>query len=132
MVACCGLIDRSPDRSHRHEAGSNTQGHGGRRDTVFEMPGKGPTAEDRGVAIVVALSGSAKGRTLAELASELARLHPRNNTFPGEVLLELAADALEEGGVSAKTPSTTRTSERPTSRNASFMAGPITTEPLRP
>jgi hypothetical protein len=27
--------------------------------------------------------------------SELAPLHPRNDTFPGEVFLQLAADALQ-------------------------------------
>jgi hypothetical protein len=28
----------------------------------------------------------------------LAPLHRKNNTFPGEVLLELAADAIEQAG----------------------------------
>jgi hypothetical protein len=30
-----------------------------------------------------------------ELVSELALLHPPDNTFPGEVFLRLAADALD-------------------------------------
>jgi hypothetical protein len=39
-----------------------------------------------------------------ELASELAPLHPRNNTFPGNVLLRLAADALQWCGGSRANP----------------------------
>jgi hypothetical protein len=31
-----------------------------------------------------------------ELAERLAPLHPKNDTLPGEVVLELAADAIEE------------------------------------
>lgn len=56
---------------------------------------KGPTAEDRATAIRVALSGIAGGLDLGDIAARLAPLHPKNNTFPGEVLLELAADAIE-------------------------------------
>jgi hypothetical protein len=35
---------------------------------------------------------------LGELAELLEPLHPKNSTFPGEVLLELPADAIEEAG----------------------------------
>jgi ABC transporter len=35
------------------------------------------------------------GNELVELVSELALLHPRNDTFPGEVFLHVAADALD-------------------------------------
>jgi hypothetical protein len=38
------------------------------------------------------------------LAGELAPLHPRDNTFPGEVLLQVAADALEWCGASRADP----------------------------
>lgn len=31
-------------------------------------------------------------------------MHPRNDTFPAEVLLELAAEALEESGASPAEP----------------------------
>jgi hypothetical protein len=41
------------------------------------------------------LPGVARGANVFELLSELAPLHPRDNTFPGEVLLRLAADALD-------------------------------------
>ena len=61
---------------------------------------KGPTAEDRATAIGVALSGIAGDVDLGELAYRLEPLHPKNNTFPGEVLFELAADAIEESGAS--------------------------------
>ena len=43
----------------------------------------------------VLLDGLARGADIDELASELAPLHTRNDTFPGEVLLRLAADALQ-------------------------------------
>ena len=51
-------------------------------------------------AIRVALSGIAAGE-VDDLAFRLDALHPKNNTFPGEVLLELAADAIEEAGAFA-------------------------------
>jgi hypothetical protein len=38
--------------------------------------------------------------------TELAPLHPRDNTFPGEVLLRLAADALNWRGASRQQPLT--------------------------
>jgi hypothetical protein len=37
----------------------------------------------------------ARDTEVSELSGELAPLHPRNNTFPGEVLLQVAADALD-------------------------------------
>ena len=36
--------------------------------------------------------------------AQLAALHPRNDTFPAEVLLELAAEAIEESGASSADP----------------------------
>jgi hypothetical protein len=65
---------------------------------------KGPTPEDRAKAIRVALSGIADDLELGELAALLEPLHPRNDTFPGEVLLELAADAIEEAGATRERP----------------------------
>ena len=58
----------------------------------------GPTDEDHATAIVISPSGIRAGRELGDIARELERLHPKNNTFPGELLLELAADAIEESG----------------------------------
>ena len=42
----------------------------------------------------ILLDGLARDADIFELVSELAPLHPRDNTFPGEVFLHLAADAL--------------------------------------
>ena len=39
------------------------------------------------------LDGLARDADIFELVSKLAPLHPRNNTFPGEVFLHLAGDA---------------------------------------
>jgi hypothetical protein len=65
---------------------------------------KRPTADDRAKAIRVALSGIADDLELGDLAALLAPLHPKNNTFPGEVMLELAADAIEESGATREQP----------------------------
>ncbi len=42
----------------------------------------------------VLLDGLARDADIFELETELAPLHPRDNTFPGEVFLHLAGDAL--------------------------------------
>jgi len=63
-----------------------------------------PTEQDRLDAIRVALSGIAAGRDVDGIVRELAVLQPANDTFPGEVLLELAADAIELSGVSRAEP----------------------------
>jgi hypothetical protein len=63
-----------------------------------------PAAEDRIDAIRIALDGIAVGLDLSEIARKLEPLHPKHDTFPGEVLLGLAADALEQGGISRETP----------------------------
>ncbi len=55
---------------------------------------KRPTPEDTITARRVLLDGLARDADVFELVSELAPLHPRDNTFPGEVFLYLAADAL--------------------------------------
>ena len=60
------------------------------------MPGrKRPTAEDAMTARRLLLDGLARDADISELLSGLAPLHPRNDTFPGEVFLRLAADALD-------------------------------------
>jgi hypothetical protein len=50
------------------------------------------------------LDGLARDAGVDELARELESLHPRYDTFPGEVLLRLAADALEWCGASRAGP----------------------------
>ena len=56
---------------------------------------KRPTDEDRIEALRRFLVGLARGDDANQLSSEIADLHVRNNTFPGEVFMELAADALD-------------------------------------
>ena len=52
----------------------------------------------------ILLSGLARDADIFELVSELAPLHPRDSTFPGEVFLRLAADALDWCGASRADP----------------------------
>jgi hypothetical protein len=61
---------------------------------------KRPTPEDTRAARRVLLDGLARDMDIFDLVSELAPLHPRDNTFPGEVFLRLAADALDWCGAS--------------------------------
>ena len=69
-----------------------------------DMPArKRPTNEDAGTARQVLLDGLARDADIVELLSELAPLHPRDNTFPG-VFLRLAADALDWCGASQADP----------------------------
>src|SRR6478735_11198272 len=64
----------------------------------------GPTDDDRREAIAVVLAALAERRGVDDIAAQLAPLHPRNDTFPGELLLELAADALDVAGASRESP----------------------------
>jgi len=50
------------------------------------------------------LGGLAQGKDLFEVASSVVDLHPRHNTFPGEVYMGLAADALELAGADRDDP----------------------------
>jgi hypothetical protein len=50
------------------------------------------------------LDGLARDADVLEVLSALAPLHPPNDTFPGEVFLHLAADALEWCGASRAEP----------------------------
>ena len=52
----------------------------------------------------VLLDGLARDADVLELMSELAPLHPRDDTFPGEVFLRAAADALDWCGASRADP----------------------------
>src|SRR6202045_5507155 len=65
---------------------------------------KRPTLEDTVTARRVLLDGLARDADIFELVSELAPLHPRDNTFPGEVFLRLAGDALDWCGASRSGP----------------------------
>jgi len=65
---------------------------------------KRPAPEDTATARQTLLDGLARDADIFELVSELAPLHPRDNTFPGEVFLHLAADALDWCGASRADP----------------------------
>lgn len=56
---------------------------------------KRPAPEDTATARRVLLDGLASDAGIFQLASDLAPLHPRDSTFPGEVFLHVAADALD-------------------------------------
>ena len=69
------------------------------------MPARNlPTPQDAATARQILLNGLARDSEEAELVGELAPLHPRDNTFPGEVLLQVAADALDWCGASRADP----------------------------
>ncbi len=63
-----------------------------------------PAPDDAISARRILLSGLARGAALPELADELEPLHPRNDTFPGEVFLRIAAGALAWCGASQANP----------------------------
>jgi hypothetical protein len=68
------------------------------------MARKGPTDQDGAEAIRRLLSGLARGDDVFDLAAAIEELHPRHNTFPGEVFMRLSADALEVAGVGQDDP----------------------------
>jgi hypothetical protein len=61
---------------------------------------KRPAPEDAVTARQVLLGGLGDSTELFGLLSELEPLHPRNDTFPGEVFPHLTADALDWCGAS--------------------------------
>jgi hypothetical protein len=65
---------------------------------------KRPTPQDAATARRILLDGMARDTGVSELAGELAPLHPRDDTFPGEVFLQVAADVLEWCGASRANP----------------------------
>jgi hypothetical protein len=68
------------------------------------MAAEVPSDDDRREAIRVVLSGLAGGDDLGDIASRVRPLHPQHDTFPAEVFLELAADAIELSGASRSHP----------------------------
>lgn len=68
------------------------------------MPSETPTESDRVDAILRVLGGLADGQDVFEVAAAVGDLHPRYNTFPGEVYMRLAADALDVAGVDRSDP----------------------------
>ena len=65
---------------------------------------KQPTSEGAAIARWRLLDGLGGDKDIFEVMAGLASLHPRGNTFPGEVFLRLAADALGWCGASQADP----------------------------
>jgi hypothetical protein len=65
---------------------------------------KRPAPQNAATARRILIGGLAQDVGIFGIASELAPLHPRNDTFPGEVFLRLGADALDQCGASRADP----------------------------
>lgn len=63
-----------------------------------------PTSNDRGEAIRRLLHGLSSGHDAFEISAAVADLHPKHDTFPGEVYLRVGAAALELAGATAGDP----------------------------
>jgi hypothetical protein len=69
-------------------------------------PQAGPCDDDYDTAARLGLLGltAVEDSDVDSIMEQLAALQPRNNTFQAEVLLELAAEAIEESGASPADP----------------------------
>lgn len=63
------------------------------------MPPRRPTEDDRTDAIRELLVGLARGDGLEELQSSVEHLHPPNHTFPGEVFIGVAVQAMDVAAI---------------------------------
>ncbi len=68
------------------------------------MAAKSPSEADRVEALRRVLSGLVAGVEVSVLADSVAELHPRRNTFPGEVFMALGAEALDLASVTPDDP----------------------------
>ena len=69
------------------------------------MAAKRRPSPDDARAAVALLLGAVKTRgDIYDALDQVRPLHPKDNTFPGEVFMRLAAEALGLGGVSAERP----------------------------
>ena len=68
------------------------------------MPRKVLTEEDRLEALRRLLAGLVAGVDVFDLSVAVFDLHPKNNTFPGEVFMHLGAETLEIVGVTREEP----------------------------
>src|SRR5436190_9010704 len=68
------------------------------------MVAERPAGEDRVEAIRIALGGLSRGDELGDIGRALFALHPKGGLFPGDVLIEVATDALDVAGVSRASP----------------------------
>lgn len=62
------------------------------------------TEEDRLEAIRLLVAGLAAGQDVSELVVAVAGLHPRDDTFPGEVFMSLAAEVVADTTVAGAGP----------------------------
>ena len=65
---------------------------------------KRPAPQDAARARQILIAGLSRDADIFGIVSKLAPLHPRNDTFPGEVFLRLGADALDRCGASRADP----------------------------
>lgn len=63
-----------------------------------------PSPEDAREAVDLFLGVAETGGDIFGTLDEVRYLHPKNNTFPGEVFMRLAAQALQVAGVSTERP----------------------------
>ncbi len=63
-----------------------------------------PGPEHRSEAAQRLLSGLGRGADVFELATAIADLHPKDNTFPGEVFISIAVGALDAAGIDRDDP----------------------------
>ena len=68
------------------------------------MPKRVLTEEDRLEALRRLLAGLVDGVDVFDLSAAVFDLHPKNNTFPGEVFMHLGAETLELAGVTRDEP----------------------------
>ena len=63
-----------------------------------------PSLDDARQAVALLLGAVETGGDTYDALDQVRPLHPKDNTFPGEVFMRLAAEALGLGGVSAERP----------------------------
>ena len=74
------------------------------RSAIYRRPVADPSSFDPASVIATLLSALAAGADERELTSLIEPFHPRRNTFPAEVLFEVAVAALDEAGASREHP----------------------------
>jgi len=67
-------------------------------------PHRTPTPDEAGQAVGLLLRVVEIGGDIFDALDQIGPLHPKNNTFPGEVFIRLAAATLNDGGVTRDGP----------------------------
>lgn len=68
------------------------------------MVKRGPTPKEATKAVGLLLAAIETGGDIFDALDEIRPLHPKNNTFPGEIFMRVAADALDLGGAGPEQP----------------------------